>query len=71
MGVSESGLACPTWEADMLVGATPALQALADRPIAAGYSGMQDQSFAAGASVAEINLVMWRWGLIDDSPALY
>ena len=60
-GVKESDLACPTWESEMLAGATPASQALADRLIAAGYAGMRVRSFAAGASPDDVNLVLWRW----------
>ena len=62
IGVGESDLACPTWEAEMLVGAVPASHALADRLIAAGYTGMRVQSFAAGSDATDINLVIWRWG---------
>ena len=78
LNVDESDLACPTWEADMLAGAIPTSQALADRLIAAGYAGMQVRSFAAGSGADDINLVMWRWGaarpvrvvLIDDEARL-
>ena len=77
-GISESDLACPTWEAEMLVGAVPASQALADRLIAAGHTGMRVRSFAAGADAADVNLVMWKWGsdrptrvvMIDDDGRL-
>ena len=78
LGVCEFDLACPAWEADMLVGAIPASQALADRLIAAGYAGMRVRSFAAGTGPDDLNLVMWRWGserparvvLIDDEDRL-
>ncbi len=71
-------LACSGWEADMLAGAVPASQSLADRLVAAGYVGMRVRSFAAGADVDDANLVMWRWGaerpasvvLIDDEGRL-
>ena len=66
-GVNESDLACPSWEEEMLGGALPASQALADRLIAAGYAGMQVRSFAAGAGAGDLNLVMWKWG--NDRPA--
>ena len=62
LGVLGSHLACLAWEAEMLAGGIPASQALADRLIAAGYSGMRVRSFAAGASVDDLNLVMWTWG---------
>ena len=45
----------------MLAGGIPASQALADRLIAAGYAGMRVRSFAAGAGVDDLNLVMWKW----------
>ena len=67
LGASESDLACPTWEAEMLAGAIPASQALADRLIAAGYAGMRVRSFAAGTGTDDLNLVMWKWG--SDRPA--
>ena len=78
LGVTESDLACPSWEAEMLAGPVPASQALADRLIAAGYAGMWVRSFAAGAGADDLNLVMWRWGenrparvaLIDDEGRL-
>ena len=78
LDVKESALACPEWEAEMLAGAVPASQALADRLIAAGYAGMKVQSFAAGASADDLNLVLWSWSadrpervvLVDDEGRL-
>ena len=78
LGITEFDLLCPTWEAEMLAGAVPASQALADRLIAAGYAGMQVQSFAVGTGADDLNLVMWKWGserparvvLIDDEGRL-
>ena len=78
LGVSDSDLACPAWEAEMLVGSVPASQALADRLVAAGYAGMRVRSFAVGTSACDLNLVMWAWGtdrpvravLIDDEGRL-
>ena len=72
--VKDSDLACPTWEAEMLAGAIPASQALADRLIAAGYAGMRVRSFAPGVSTGDFNLVLWSWSadcpnrvvLVDD-----
>ena len=77
-GVSAADFTCPSWEAEMLTGAVPASQTLADRLIAAGYFGMRVRSFAVGAGATNINLVMWRWGtdpsarvaLIDDEDRL-
>ena len=78
LGVRVSDLACPTWESKMLSGELPASQALADRLIAEGYSGMRVRSFAAGTGPDDLNLVMWRWSarrparvvLIDDEGRL-
>ena len=78
LGVNDSDLACPTWEAEMLAGAVPASQALADRLIAAGYAGMRVRSFVSGAGSRDVNLVMWRWSsrrpyhvvLVDDEGRL-
>ena len=67
LGVDDSDLACPTWEAEMLAAAVPASQALADRLIAKGYAGMRVRSFAAGTGPNDVNLVMWRWS--SDRPA--
>ena len=78
LGVSNSDLACPTWEAEMLAGSIPTSQALADRLIAAGYAGMRVRSFAAKTHADNLNLVLWTWGtdrpvrvvLIDDEGRL-
>ena len=78
LSVSDSDLACPAWEAEMLAGSVLASQALADRLIAAGYVGMRVRSFAVGASPGDLDLVMWTWGtdrpnrvvLIDDEGRL-
>ena len=78
LGVNDFELSCPTWEAEMLSGELPASQALADRLIAEGYSGMRVRSFAAGTGPDDLNLVMWSWSarrparvvLIDDEGRL-
>ena len=78
MGVSESDLSCPTWEAEMYAGEIPASQALAERLIAASYAGMRVRSFARAVSADDFNLVIWKWGsrppvrvaLIDDEGRL-
>ena len=62
IGVDDADVACASWEADMLDGAVPVSQRLADRLVAEGYVGMRVRSFAVGASPADLNLVMWRWG---------
>ena len=78
LGVLDSHLACPAWEAEMLAGSIPASQALAECLIAAGYVGMRVHSFAAGAGADDLNLVMWKWAferparvvLVDDEGRL-
>lgn len=78
LGVSDSDLTCPAWEAEMLAGKIPASQAVADRLIAEGYSGIRVRSFAAGTGADDLNLILWRWGperpnhivLIDDEGRL-
>ena len=78
LGASDSDLACPTWEAEMLAGAVPASQGLADRLIAEGHAGMRVRSYAGGSGPGDLNLVMWRWGphrpdrvvLVDDEGRL-
>ena len=78
LGVSDPDLSCPAWEAEILEGAVPSSQTLADRLIAAGYTGMLVQSFDVGAGLDDINLVLWKWGasrpslvvLIDDERRL-
>ena len=77
-GVKTDDTFCLNWEQDMLAGKIPASQRLADRLIAAGYTGMRVQSFAPGAGTDDLNLVFWRWGnhrpsmvvLIDDEERL-
>ena len=76
--VSQAELDCPDWRNALFSGRTPASQALADRLIAAGFIGMRYRSYAVGASGADVNLVLWRWGndlpdrvtLIDDDNRL-
>ena len=60
LSVSDSELACPAWEAEMLAGKISESQALADRLIATGYTGMRVGSFAAGAGADDVNLVLWK-----------
>ncbi|MDE2976800.1 MAG: RES family NAD+ phosphorylase [Acidobacteriota bacterium] len=77
-GGTEPELRCETWESEMLDGRIPPSQVLAERLIAAGQAGMLAPSFARGASVDDLNLVLWTWGpepparvaLIDDEGRL-
>ena len=78
LGASDLDLSCPAWEAEMLTGAVPSSQGLADRLRTEGYTGMLVRSFAAGVGSDDINLVLWDWGsngpsrviLIDDESRL-
>lgn len=67
MGVNDLDLSCPAWEAEMLKGAVPSSQALADRLVAEGYMGMLVRSFAVGAGPEDNNLVLWNWS--SDGPS--
>ena len=62
LGVSHPDVECPSWRAEMLAGAVPASQNLADRLIAAGYVGMRVRSFAPATGPGDVNLVLWTWG---------
>ena len=78
LGVSNPDIECPSWRAEVLAGAVPASQALADRLIAAGYAGMRVRSFAPATGPHDVNLVLWTWSpeppsrvvLIDDEARL-
>ncbi len=78
LGVSDSDLECPAWEAEMLDGKVPSSQRLADRMMAKGHVAMRVRSFAAGSDAGDINLVLWRGGtnlpnlvtLVDDEGRL-
>lgn len=66
-GMDAARLADPTWRDQMkAVGEAPT-QTFARRLIAARYNGMLVRSFAAGASVDDRNLVLWRWD--DTTPS--
>lgn len=77
-GVADADLDCPPWRLDALSGRTPASHALADRLISSGFAGMRVRSYATGAGLGDVNLVLWRWGdtlphrvaLIDDEHRL-
>ena len=61
-GIAEQDLTCPNWEMEMSSGLIPASQALADRLLAAEFTGMRVRSFAAGSGPDDLNLVLWNWG---------
>jgi len=61
-GVNDDVLRCPNWRAEMLSGAIPSSQVLAERLIADGYVGLRVQSFASRAGKDDLNMVFWDWG---------
>lgn len=66
-GWSIEELAAGDWRLRMRSEGTAGTQELAARLMAEGYVGMRVRSFAPGASAADLNLVLWRWG--DKPPA--
>ena len=65
--VEWSDLKCPSWESDMNKGVEPACHGLVKRLIAAGYAGIVVNSFAAGATPDDLNLVLWDWDDVTES----
>ena len=59
--VDRAELAC-AWLAFQLAGKQAPSWDVADRFKAAGHSGMLVPSFVPGATDANVNLVLWRWG---------
>ncbi|AOO85005.1 RES family NAD+ phosphorylase [Bosea vaviloviae] len=66
-GMDAAALADPTWRDEMRATGEAKTQNLARRLIGAGYSGLLVRSFATGASLDDLNLVLWRWA--DRPPA--
>lgn len=64
-GVSEADMAAG-WLTLAQAGRTPPTWAMARRLIAAGRSGVVAPSYAPGATEADANLVLWRWGAEGD-----
>jgi RES domain-containing protein len=77
-GMDAATLADTAWRDEMRAKGEARTQAFARRLLAAGYNGLLVRSFAAGASAADLNLVLWKWGdeatsrlvLIDDEKRL-
>ena len=64
-GVDFADLDCP-WFALLTTGQEPPTWPVVRRLIAAGRAGALVPSYAPGATAADHNLVLWRWG--DDAP---
>jgi RES domain-containing protein len=77
-GLHLADLSASTWRDEMKATGEAKTQTFARRLIAKGYNGLLVQSFAAGASPTDLNLVLWRWNvkptaqitLIDDEGRL-
>jgi RES domain-containing protein len=65
-GATVADLADDGWRLRMGATGEAPTQALARRLIAGGFAGLLVRSFAPGATAADLNLVVWRWG---DPPA--
>lgn len=59
-GIDSAELSGP-WEYLLDLGQVPPTWSLTDRLRAAGWAGIQVPSFAAGATMLDLNLVFWRW----------
>ena len=77
-GLTPAGLATDDWRLRMLADGKAPTQLLAERLKSDGYAGMQVGSFAKGASLTDLNLVLWVWSpdpptqlrLVDDEKRL-
>lgn len=66
-GLTPSALAADDWRIAMRDKGIAPTQTLAARLIGDGFAGVLVRSFARGAVVSDLNLVLWRWG--DTRPA--
>ena len=77
-GMMPADLAADDWRIRMQREGKAPTQILAERLIADGYAGLRAKSFAAGATIEDLNMVLWVWGgalpaklvLIDDEGRL-
>lgn len=77
-GLNEASLADPTWRDQMIETGEAPTQRFARNLIAEGYNGLLVRSFAKGAGLGDMNLVLWKWSasgpsrleLIDDEDRL-
>ena len=68
----------PGWRRKMSAGERVTTQEFATKLLDSGYAGLLVQSFARGATPADLNLVLWRWNtgaedslsVIDDEARL-
>jgi RES domain-containing protein len=61
-GFSEMELASPDWRNQVKELGLAATQQFAQQLMGKGYAGLRVRSFARGADVDAINLVLWSWG---------
>ncbi|RFB81302.1 RES family NAD+ phosphorylase [Methylovirgula sp. 4M-Z18] len=66
-GMDVSLLAGATWRDEMKATGEAKTQGFARHLISIGYNGLLVRSFAAGATHADKNLVLWKWA--DNPPA--
>lgn len=77
-GMDAAALADGRWRDQMKATGEAETQAFARRLAAAGYSGLLVNSFAPGATMGDLKLVLWKWSttapcrltLIDDENRL-
>lgn len=77
-GMTPADLAADDWRMRMRAEGKAPAQILAERLIADGFAGLRVPSFAKGATVEDLNTVLWVWGstlpaklvLIDDEGRL-
>ena len=77
-GLTPADLAADDWRLRMLADGKAPTQLLAEQLKADGFAGMQMRSFAKGASLSDLNFVLWVWSpdpptrlrLVDDERRL-
>ena len=73
-GMTPADLSDPAWRDRMLAGKPVPTQGLAEAAVAKGHSGIIVPSYARGAPVDALNLVLWDWDgrltLVDDDDRL-
>jgi len=66
-GVSENSLAANDWRQQMRQHKQSESQRFAERLIKEGYQGMLCISYAVGANLNDINLILWTWNTTDSN----